>query len=249
MTPRLTDATITDPPPPATTQMTASQLVSLVRLLQLASPALPIGAYSYSQGLEWAVESHAVDDAASARRWIGDLLELVVARGEAAVAWRLITAAQHGDWPAFARWNSWSRASRETAELRAETVQMGGSLVRLLTELDLLDGDARDVLPRLDPVVLPAAFALAARGFGIPAQAALAAYVWAWLENQVLAAVKLVPLGQVAGQRLLAALGASIPAVVATAIAIDDDQISTFAPGFALASARHETQYTRLFRS
>jgi len=226
-----------------------SRLLPLVRLLQLASPALPIGAYSYSQGLEWAVESGSVRDAIDAHRWIGDLLELVVSRNEAPVAWRLITAAQRGDWPTLVIWNGRFRASRETAELRAETLQMGGSLVRLATELELLDASARDLLARLDPVVLPAAFALAARGFGVPGEHALTAYVWSWLENQVLAAVKLVPLGQVAGQRLLASLGAAIPAVVANAMTIDDDGISTFAPGFAIASARHETQYTRLFRS
>ena len=220
-----------------------------MRLLQLASPALPIGAYSYSQGLEWAVEIGTVRDATSAREWIGDLLELVVARNEAAVAWRLVTAAQRGDWPAFAMWNGWFRASRETTELRAETLQMGGSLARLATDLELLDAAALDVLARLGPVVLPAAFALAARGFGVSGEQPLAAYVWSWLENQVLAAVKLVPLGQVAGQRLLASLGAAIPTAVATAMALSDDELSTFAPGFAIASARHETQYTRLFRS
>jgi urease accessory protein len=236
-------------PTPANAQTALPQRLALVRLLQLASPALPIGAYSYSQGLEWAVESGAVRDAASARGWIGDLLELVVARGEAAVAWRLIAAAQHGDWPAFVHWNGWFRASRETAELRAETVQMGGSLARLATELEILDPLACDVLPRLNPVVLPAAFALAARGFGVQGDCALTAYLWSWLENQVLASVKLVPLGQVAGQRLLASLGAAIPAVAAAAMAIDDEGISTLAPGFAIASARHETQYTRLFRS
>ena len=96
---------------------------------------------------------------------------------------------------------------------------------------------------------MPAAYALAARGFAVPVDAALTAYVWSWLENQVLAAIKLVPLGQVAGQRLLTALGARIPEVVATAMTLADDDLSTFAPGLALASARHETQYTRLFRS
>ena len=79
--------------------------------------------------------------------------------------------------------------------------------------------------------------------------AALTAYVWSWLENQVLAAIKLVPLGQVAGQRLLLALGARIPRVVAIAMTLDDADLSTFAPGLCLASARHETQYSRLFRS
>jgi urease accessory protein len=226
----------------------ALALLPLVRLLQLASPVLPIGAYSYSQGLEWAVEDGTVRDAATAQTWIGDLMTLVVAGGEAAVAWRLLRAAGD-DWPAFARWNAWFRASRETAELRAETGQMGGSLVRLALDLDLLDEPARDTLPLLAPVTLPAAFALAARGFAIPATAALASFLWSWLENQVLAAMKLVPLGQVAGQRMLVALGEAIPALVAAASTIADDDIATFAPGFALACARHETQYSRLFRS
>lgn len=223
--------------------------LALVRLLQLASPTLPIGAYSYSQGLERVIEDGAVFDPASAQAWIGDLLELVVARAEAPVAWRLLNAAEDGDWPTLSSWNAWFRASRETAELRAETEQMGGSLAKLASGLEVLDASTLDTLETLAPITLPAAFALAARGFGIPAQAALTAYVWSWLENQVLAAVKLVPLGQVAGQRLLMALGVMIPAVVATAMATPDDDLSTFAPGFALASARHETQYTRLFRS
>jgi urease accessory protein len=223
--------------------------LSLVRLLQLASPTLPIGAYSYSQGLERVIEDGAVRDSASAQAWIGDLLELVVARAEAPIAWRLLNAAEDDDWRTLSSWNAWFRASRETAELRAETEQMGGSLAKLASGLEVFDATTLDALEALAPITLPAAFALTARGFKIPAQAALTAYVWSWLENQVLAAVKLVPLGQVAGQRLLVALGAMIPAVVATAMATNDDHLSTFAPGFALASARHETQYTRLFRS
>jgi len=224
-------------------------MLSLVRLLQLASPTLPIGAYSYSQGLERVIEDGVVRDAASAQAWIGDLLELVVARGEAPIAWRLLKAAEGCDWRLFASWNDWFRASRETAELRAETEQMGGSLAKLASDLQLLDAPPSELSDALSPITLPAAFALAAHGFGISSQAALTAYVWAWLENQVLAAMKLVPLGQVAGQRLLMALGAMIPGVVANSMATVDDDLSTFAPGLALASARHETQYTRLFRS
>ena len=230
-------------------RVSAPSLLALVRLLQLASPTLPIGAYSYSQGLERAIEDGAVRDAASAQAWIGDLLELVVARAEAPIAWRLLNAAEDNDRRALSSWNAWFRASRETAELRAETEQMGGSLAKLASGLEVFDASTLDALETLAPITLPAAFALTARAFKIPAQAALTAYVWSWLENQVLAAVKLVPLGQVAGQRLLVALGAMIPAVVATAMATADDDLSTFAPGLALLSARHETQYTRLFRS
>jgi urease accessory protein len=227
----------------------ADAVLPLVRLLQLASPALPIGAYSYSQGLERVIEDGIVRDAASVETWIGDVLDLVMARGEAPIAWRLIILAQHTDWVSFAAWNAWFRASRETAELRAETEQMGGSLSKLAADLDLLDAASREALRALAPVTLPAAYALAARGFAVPARAALTAYVWSWSENQVLAALKLLPLGQTAGQRLLMALGARIPATVTTATKIDDDELSTFAPGLFLASARHETQYTRLFRS
>ena len=222
---------------------------SLVRLLQLASPALPVGAYSYSQGLEWAVESRAIHDAASAQRWIEDLLLHVHARGEAAVAFRLCVAVHGGDWNRFGHWHAWFRASRETAELAAETQQMGGALARLLRDLDLTDGDAQSAIEANAPITLPGSFALAARAFAIEAEDALTAYLWSWAENQVLAAMKTIPLGQVAGQKMLLALGARIVEAVAIATTCEDDDVASFAPGLALASSRHETQYTRLFRS
>jgi len=223
--------------------------IGLVRLLQLASPTLPIGAYSYSQGLEWAVDIGMVRDAATAATWIGDLLDLVVAPGEAAVARRLLSAGERRDWIEFGRWNTWFCASRETAELRAETEQMGAALVKLALALELFDEETIEQLEQWQAVSLPAAFALAARGYGIGSDAALIAYVWSWLEAQVAAAIKCVPLGQIAGQRLLKSLGARIPGVVAGARATLDDDVTSFAPGLALASARHECQYTRLFRS
>lgn len=223
--------------------------IALVRLLQLASPTLPIGAYSYSQGMEWVVEAGTVRDAATAQAWIGDLLELVVAPGEAAVAWRLLGAAERRDWHAFDRWNRWFCASRETAELRAETEQMGAALIKLARSLEILDAEAMTQLAAGRAMSLPAAFALASHGFGIAGDAGLVAYVWMWLEAQVASAIKCVPLGQLAGQRLLKTLAGRIPAVVDIARATIDDEVTSFAPGLALASARHETQYTRLFRS
>lgn len=223
--------------------------LSLVRLLQLASPSLPIGAYSYSQGLEWVAAAGVVRDAATARAWIGSALEHSVAPGEAAVTWRALNAAQAEDWPELSEWNDWFRVSRETAELRAETEQMGGSLLKLASDLELIDEPARAAASALSPITLPAAYAFIARGFGVAPEAALAAYIWSWLENQVLAAIKTVPLGQLAGQRLLADLGARIPAVVMIARALAAADVSSFAPGLALASSRHETQYSRLFRS
>jgi urease accessory protein len=223
--------------------------LALVRLLQLASPALPIGAYSYSQGLEWMVDRRAIRDAATAGEWIGDVLEHVIAQGEAPVLWRLLEAAAQRDARRFAEWNAWYRASRESRELRAETEQMGTSLIGLATDLCVLDDDAIRMASDAAPVTLPAAFALAAAALSIPGEAALTGYLASWLENQVLAAVKALPLGQVAGQRLLHALGAGIPRVVALARSLPDDDIASFAPGLALASAFHETQYSRLFRS
>lgn len=221
----------------------------LVRLLQLASQALPIGAYSYSQGLEWCVEAGTVHDASSAQAWIGDLLAQVQAAGEAPVLGRLCASAARGDRETFDRWHAWFRASRESSELLAETLQMGGSLARLLADLEVLDAQARDALSRIAPVTLPAAYALAARALEVPATDALTAYLWSWLENQVLAAMKTIPLGQVAGQKMLLALGTMIPAAVADAQQMADDDIGSFAPGLAIASARHEVQYSRLFRS
>jgi urease accessory protein len=223
--------------------------LALVRMLQLASPALPIGAYSYSQGLESVVAEGLVHDEKSACRWIGELLDGVLASGEAAIVWRLLTVVERSDWTGCETWNARFRASRETAELRAETEQMGASLVKLALDLELLGAPATEMLPRLQPITLPAAFALIAHGFSVPSRAALTAYLWSWLENQVLAAMKTVPLGQVAGQRLLTRLGARLPAVAELAATIGDDDVTAFAPGLALACCRHETQYSRLFRS
>lgn len=223
--------------------------LALVRLLQLASPTLPIGAFSYSQGLERVVEDGVVRDFATAKDWLADVIELVVAPGDAALAWQMLVAADAADAPALVGWNAWFRASRESAELRAETEQMGGSLLRLLDDLALADAFARAAAAAMRPVALPGAWALAARAYRIDPADALCAYVWSWLENAVLAAMKSIPLGQVAGQRLLLELGERLPAALAVARAQPADAIASFAPGLAIASARHETQYTRLFRS
>lgn len=198
------------------------------RLLQLASPTLPVGAYSYSGGLEAAIEAGLVEDAASAQRWIGDVLEHSVLKMEAPLLLKMIERPD-------AVWNEQLLASRETAELRAETVQMGYSLNRLLPELGV------EPCPYEEPS-FPAAYAEAARAWGIPARQALTAYLWAWLENQVMAAVKAVPLGQTDGQKMLLALGAKLQEV-------DEKEPGNFAPGLAILSSLHETQYSRLFRS
>jgi urease accessory protein len=216
----------------------------LLRLLQLASPALPVGAYSYSQGLEAAIEAGVVADAASAQRWIGDVLAHGLARLELPVLRRLVDAWRAGDAAEAAELNALLLASRETAELRAETAQTGYSLRRLLAEV----GESAAGLDALDEVAFPAAFAFAAAKWGIETENALTAYVWAWAENQVMAAVKAVPLGQTDGQRVLLALGVPIADAVNAALR-DDDWPGNYTPALALLSSRHETQYSRLFRS
>ncbi len=208
--------------------MTTSTINIDPRLLQLASPTLPVGAYSYSGGLEAAAEAGIVKDAKSAERWIGDVLEFSVLRMEAPMLLRMIEAPSE-------EWNMQFLASRETAELRAETVQMGYSLNRLLPDL----GVAPCVY---DEPSFPAAYAQAVRAWGIPARQALTAYLWAWLENQVMAAVKAVPLGQTDGQKMLLALGARLHE-------FSEEEPGNFAPGLAMLSSFHETQYSRLFRS
>jgi urease accessory protein len=216
-----------------------------VLLLQLASPSLPVGAYSYSQGLESAVEAGRIRDAGGALRWIGEVLALSAGAMEAPVLVRLMAAWSHGDNASVARWNDEFLASRETAELRAETAQMGYSLRRLLGDLGL----ATQPLEPLQEIAYPTAFAYAVAQWRLDPRDALATYLFAWIENQVLAAVKCVPLGQTDGQRLLLALGERIEAIVASAFSVDDDGMANFAPGLAILSARHETQYSRIFRS
>jgi urease accessory protein len=220
----------------------------LLRLLQLASPALPVGAYSYSQGLEQAVEAGAVSDEPTAACWIEDVLRSSVARCEGSCLVAALLAADRGDCAGIAELNAWFLASRESAELRAETVQLGGSLVRLMDQLGGLPQPLVGCARALPEPAYPCAWGLFACALRIAAAPAHAAYLWSWAENQVLAAVKLVPLGQSAGQRILFRLGATI-AALGIARDVAPAHWTNFAPGLAAASAAHETQYTRLFRS
>ena len=204
--------------------------MNLVRLLQLASPTLPVGAYSYSQGLEAAVEAGIVHDAASAEAWIADALEYSVGRFEAPILWRMM----HGE-----ALNDLFLAGRETAELHAETLQMGHSLARLVDELGL--GSVA-----LEEPAYPTVYAFAVERLKLDPRQALVAYLWSWLENQVMAAVKAVPLGQTAAQKILLKLGGRLPDLAGRA---QDLEPANFTPGLAMLSASHETQYSRLFRS
>lgn len=223
----------------------------LIRLLQLVSPALPVGAYTYSQGLEWVIDAGRVKTEAQVGEWIGDALDGAFGHYELPLLARLMDAWAAGDDAAVADLNARALASRETSELRAETVQMGYSMVRLLVDLPAfarLPGWLARVRA-VDEPVFTTVWAAAATAWGVPPADALAGYTWAWLENMVMAAVKAVPLGQAAGQRLLAELSERVPAQVDKAIVMAPQNWSNFQPGLAIASARHETQYSRLFRS
>ncbi|MEP7156944.1 MAG: urease accessory protein UreF [Betaproteobacteria bacterium] len=234
---------------PMTTTATIATDLALARLLRLASPVLPVGAFSYSQALEWAVESGVVTDADSAQRWIADAFMLTLARCEAPAWLRLLEGWNTNDFAVIQHWNDFFLASREGAELRAETLQMGRAMRALISRSNEFPAVMNEWLGLIDEPAYPTAFAAAISVWKIDARAALTAYLWSWAENQVVAAMKLVPLGQTDGQRLLAALTGMMPAALDEIFAREDDDIGTLAHGFAISSAQHETQYSRLFRS
>lgn len=219
---------------------------SLLRLLQLVSPTLPVGAYAYSQGMEYAVQAEWINDEASAGAWISDLLAHSISALDAPVLFRLHAAWQADDARSLRYWNRFLYASRESAELQAEDHVLARALIRLLSDLNM--PQAGDYAERTD-ATYATLFALAATQWGIPATDAVQGYLWSWSENQVAAAIKLVPLGQTAGQRILLHIGGMLPGLVQRAAQLDDDDIGQVTHGLAMASAWHETQYSRLFRS
>jgi urease accessory protein len=222
---------------------------ALLGLLRLASPALPVGGFSYSDGLEAAVECGAVHDEASAARWLSDQLHLTQARADLPLVAAGHAAWQRLDGERIASLNAWALATRESGELRMQAQQMGRSL------LEWLRGQERDdprvaVLARLVPAPAWAiAFALAAERCAATALEAVLAFGFAWAENQVQATLKAVPLGQSQGQRILARLAQELEALAPSTVVLTDDQRQAFAPGLAIRSSQHETQYSRLFRS
>jgi len=218
-------------------------------LLRLASPQLPIGGYSYSQGLEMAVDNGRVNDADSARRWISDQLLLNLARFEAPRLLAHCTAAANENWADLRRHSEEHRASRETRELHQESRQMGYSLQQLLNGLPELDAAARDFLTQQAEPHLALGWALAARAWGISPQDALAAWLWSWLENQLAVLMKTLPLGQQAAQRLTSELLPLLQQAQQDASEINPEHLGSAAFGLSLACMAHERQYSRLFRS
>ncbi|KII38555.1 urease accessory protein UreF [Pseudomonas fluorescens] len=218
-------------------------------LLRLASPQLPIGGYSYSQGLEMAVDSGRVDNPDSARRWISDQLLLNLARFEAPLLLAHCQAATDEQWAELQILCESHRASRETRELHLESRQMGYSLQQLLNGLPELDAPARDFLDQCPEPHLALCWALAARAWGISPQDALAAWLWSWLENQLAVLMKTLPLGQQAAQRLTSELLPLLQQAQQDATRINPEHRGSAAFGLSLACMAHERQYSRLFRS
>jgi urease accessory protein len=232
-------------PAAATTVIEALSDIRLLRLLQLASPTLPVGAFAYSQGLEWAVQAGWLTHAGEAAAWIEGLLIHALAYFEVPIFGRLQAAWQANQMEAFEAWNHHLLAGRGAAELQQEELHMGQSLQRLLMQLQ---SDGRIAEACVRPTFI-AMFAAAACNWGIAVQAACSGLLWSWCENQVAAAVKLVPLGQTDGQRILMRLSETIPRAVREGLALPDHAIGAAAPGLSMACALHETQHTRLFRS
>ena len=224
--------------------------VPLLHLMWLASPALPVGGFSYSEGLESAVDAGRVTDEGSAGGWLLQQLELVLARSELPLLVQAHAAWQAGDMARIEALQAWHHATRETSELRLQSEQMGRSLVDWLRN-SAWAGDPRiDVLAARAPAPgWPVAFALATVLAGANARDAAHAFAFGWAENMVQAAMKAVPLGQAAAQRMLTRLAGAIPPAIERAAALGDGERQAFAPMLAILSARHETQYSRLFRS
>ncbi|MDD3652499.1 urease accessory UreF family protein [Immundisolibacter sp.] len=217
-----------------------------LRLRQLTSAALPVGAFAYSQGLESAVEAGWVGHADRAEAWIGGQLRHTVATLEIPVLQRLVAAFSMGDQAAALRWSGRLLAMRDTAELRAQERALACAWAALLSDLGVPAAADWADCPQRTALAL---YALAVAHFGIDIEPAARAWVWAWLEAQVSAAVRAVPLGHAAAQRTLHALAPVIPAAVTRGLALPDADIAGAAPALSIASCWHETQYSRLFRS
>jgi len=218
---------------------------ALLHLLQLASPALPVGAYSYSEGLEYLVHTNQVQDTTSLQHWLIQELTYGAVRLEVAVMLRAFNATSQQNEQALNHWNDWLSAVKETAELRHQSWQMGRSLIRLLQEIH---SEALG-LNCPNPCNFAIAFGLAAATWQVDQEAAVLGYLHSWATNLVSAGVKLVPLGQTAGQQLLLDLHPELSRATSEILILPDQNLTSCGWGLALASMAHETQYTRLFRS
>lgn len=221
---------------------------SLLQLIWLASPALPVGGFSYSEGLESLVHSTELATEDMASNWLTDQLHLALARGDLAVIAKALPAWRRNDISRVSELNAWVLQTRESSEFRIQTEQMGRSLLEWLRNHHTATPEQIEACALMQPTY-PVTFALAASATQATVQDGLLTYAFGWAENMAQAAIKSVPLGQSAGQRILARLADEMPSAVDHAIRLPDSERQAFSPMLAILSARHETQYSRLFRS
>jgi urease accessory protein len=224
-------------------------MLSRMRLFQIASQAFPIGGYSHSHGLGAAIDSGLVRDEASVQQWIVDMLLYSIGSYEVACLEKMSVAWIAQDFDALGRLNDEFLATRESAELRSATVQMGFSMRALLAVLPELPDTLINAVQTMQEPSLPCVWSGAAAAWAISPGDSVAAYLWSWAENQVLVAMKSVPIGQSSGQRVLLNMGLQIAQLTERLQSRGDKMPSNFAPGLAIHSSQHETQYSRLFRS
>ncbi len=228
---------------------TQAEALKLNRLLQLCSANLPVGGFSFSQGLEYAVEKGWLTSVTTTASWITINLEQSIVQTDLAILKRLLIALSTNDFNAFAYWNNYLIACRESHELLLADLAMGKALIRLVKQLEPLDLEAYQMIFALAEISFVSAFALCAYVFRLDVVSAQSGYCWTYIDNQVAAATKLVPLGQTQAQNLLFQLTENTPLLIERANCIADDELGASLPHLAMASAWHETQYTRLFRS
>ncbi len=220
--------------------------LSLLRLMQLSSPALPVGGYSFSQGMEYAIDAGWVATPDQVIDWLQAQLMYALGRVDVPVIFRLYQALASSDIDDILYWNDFLLASRETQELRLTDTAMGAALKKMLVS----QGIALPCMSAMEnDISFITLFSMAAHGWHVPAPQCALGFCWSWLENQVAAATKLVPLGQTQAQALILQMQPEIPHVIEQARQLPDDELGGGLPGLAIASCLHETQYSRLFRS
>lgn len=235
--------------------MTNNQQPTILHLLQLASPTLPVGAYSYSEGLETLVDRGIICDRNTLSQWMEQSLHHGAIRLETAMMIRAYQSVSQSDLTALSDWNAWATAAKETSELRSQSWQMGNSLIKLLLDLHHSNPSYNNIsLPSLAsaigvPCNYAIAFGIAAAYWQIDLTAAALGYLHSWASNLIGAGVKLIPLGQTVGQQLLLKVYPQLSLVTQEVLALEDRDLSSCSWGLALSSMAHETQYTRLFRS
>ena len=223
--------------------------LQLMRLLQLCSANLPVGGFAFSQGLEFAIEKGWVNNPDTVQSWVEINLTESIARTDLAILKRLYHALAEDDVEGFKYWNQHLIACRESSELHLADVAMGKALIRLLKQLNSLDSARYSALLNLPNISFVSAFSITATLFNLDLASAQSGFYWTYIDNQIAAATKLVPLGQTQAQNLLFDLGEGTQQILTIANQLADCELGASLPHLAMASAWHETQYTRLFRS